>query len=308
MRIFLFLSALLILLNSCKQGFGKENLEIGSESTVSSAKIIAKELPFQYAKIEDRTKIIDSLKKKIASNKSLIVHVFVPLCDNENQGIVPTSPKLGNGLDLRNNLYWGVRHGMRTIFKNNSNWKKQSQLNPIDSNVLERVVFKRKYNKTEVILIMDAYRGDRMKECLEDYFNGLAENKMDSVRVDSTLIPAFGNSDLMVFNGHNGLMDTDISFKVTNPKIRQKDAISISCSSMYYFDAYYKQTNSYPLVTTEHSLYPGGFILEGILDKWATFSKDELIRQEAGNRYHAVKKCGVKGARGIFHTGWYEEY
>jgi len=44
--------------------------------------------------------------------------------------------------------------------------------------------------------------------------------------------------------------------------------------------------------------------LEGIIDKWATFKEDELIRQEAGNAYHRVKKCGIKGARNLFHSGW----
>ena len=28
-----------------------------------------------------------------------VVHVFVALADNENQGIVPVSPRLGNGED-----------------------------------------------------------------------------------------------------------------------------------------------------------------------------------------------------------------
>lgn len=99
-------------------------------------------------------------------------------------------------------------------------------------------------------------------------------------------------------------MDTEISYSITKPNIRQKDAISISCSSIYYFEEHYKKMNSYPIVTTKHNLYPGGFILEGIIDKWATFTKDELIRQEAGNAYHRVKKCGLKGARNLFHSGW----
>jgi len=34
------------------------------------------------------------------------IHVFVALCDNVNQGIVPVSAKLGNGQDIKGNLYW----------------------------------------------------------------------------------------------------------------------------------------------------------------------------------------------------------
>ena len=151
---------------------------------------------------------------------------------------------------------------------------------------------------------MDAYRGDRMKVCLEDYFNSLAENKTEILTIDSTKIPIYGNADLIGFNGHNGLMDTEISYEITKQNIRQKDALSISCQSKYYFNERYQEINAYPLVVTTNNLYPGGFIVEGIIEKWAIQKSDELIRQEAGNAYHRVKKCGIKGARRLFQTGW----
>lgn len=298
----LFLPILLfILCQSCETGYSKEDSIHPQNDKDISTKI---DSTINYNPIDNRDSITKQLKVKIANNKPLIVHVFVPLCDNINQGIVPTSPKLGNGLDLRNNLYWGVRHGMKTIFKNNKNWKMLHAYNPENNNVLERVIYERNYGKTKVTLIMDAYRGDKMKETLEDYFNSLAENKMSTITIEGKNIPIYGNSDLLVFNGHNGLMDTEISYTVTKSNIRQKDAISISCSSKYYFDNHYKKMNAYPIVTTQNNLYPGGFILEGIIDKWATFAEDEMIRQEAGNSYHRVKKCGIKGARNLFYTGW----
>ena len=43
------------------------------------------------------------------------VHVFVALCDNENQGIVPVPSHLGNGRDLKGNLYWGSSGGVKTF-------------------------------------------------------------------------------------------------------------------------------------------------------------------------------------------------
>ncbi|HBH24362.1 MAG TPA: hypothetical protein DDY13_13175 [Cytophagales bacterium] len=36
------------------------------------------------------------------------IHVFVALCDNEHQGIVPVPNTLGNGKDPNSNLYWGA--------------------------------------------------------------------------------------------------------------------------------------------------------------------------------------------------------
>ncbi len=44
------------------------------------------------------------------------IHIFVALCDNKNQGIVPVPPILGNGEDPKNNLYWGALYGVKTFF------------------------------------------------------------------------------------------------------------------------------------------------------------------------------------------------
>src|SRR5215510_12584294 len=51
------------------------------------------------------------------------IHVYVALCDNKYQGIVPVPAKIGNGQDPDNNLYWGCAFGVRTFFKKSSDWK-----------------------------------------------------------------------------------------------------------------------------------------------------------------------------------------
>jgi len=300
MKLKILTSALLLLSISC----GNSINEI--KNTIQEKEIIlVKETRPSYNQIKNREQIKNQLQTKIKNNKPLIAHILIPLCDNENQGIVPTSPKLGNGLDLRNNLYWGVRHGINTIFKRNKKWKLKGEVDNPNSNVLKRVIYERKFkNEATVLVILDAYRGDRMKACLEDYFNALAENKMDTLLLDSIQIPLYGNADLVGFNGHNGLMDREISYSITKKNIRQKDAISISCQSKYYFNERFKKLNAYPLVVTTGNLYPGGFIIEGIIEKWGLQETDELIRQEAGNSYHRVKKCGIRGARRLFGSGF----
>ena len=47
------------------------------------------------------------------------IHIFVALCDNKYQGIVPVPKAIGNGQDHNNNLYWGALYGIRTYFKKN---------------------------------------------------------------------------------------------------------------------------------------------------------------------------------------------
>ena len=46
-----------------------------------------------------------SLQIGYINAETKIIHVFVALCDNDSQGIVPVPKKIGNGNDPDNNLY-----------------------------------------------------------------------------------------------------------------------------------------------------------------------------------------------------------
>jgi hypothetical protein len=253
----------------------------------------------------DRTAIVAHLKEKVAAGEALNVHVLVPLCDNKNQGIVPTSESLGNGLSLRSNLYWATSKGMKRYFKEHKDWTLiSSQLDP-NEHALERVIFESKLsNGTMIRMVIDAYRGDRMKECLEHYFASLAGKLTHANTVEGREIALYGNADLLAFNGHNGLMDTDVDI-VQNTDGMQRDAVAIACISHDYFLPYLEASGSYPLVMTRSLLYPGAPVMEEVVKRWAQLQTNELIRQGAGDGYYRMKpKSGVNGARNMFKTGW----
>jgi hypothetical protein len=253
----------------------------------------------------DRTAIVARLEKKIAAGEALNVHVLVPLCDNENQGIVPTSASLGNGLSLKSNLYWATSKGMKRYFKEHKDWNLiSSQLDP-NEYVLERVLFERTMsNGTTVRMVIDAYRGDRMKKCLEHYFSSLSGHLKHQNTVENREVSLYGNADLIAFNGHNGLMDTNVDI-VKNSDGIQRDAVAIACVSHSWFLPHLEASQGYPLVMTRSLLYPGAPVMEELVSRWAMLQNDELIRQGAGDGYYAMKpKSGVNGARNMFKTGW----
>ena len=58
-----------------------------------------------------------------SSNSLRTIHVYVALCDNINQGIVPMPAAIGNGQDPSRNLYWGAGYGVKNYFNRKSdNW------------------------------------------------------------------------------------------------------------------------------------------------------------------------------------------
>lgn len=94
------------------------------------------------------------------------VHVFVALCDNKYQGIVPVPAAIGNGQAPNSNLYWGCSAGIRTYFKNSKEWTLIKRYK-LDNIRLERLLFKHKTRK--VYLVADAYDGRYIKQCTIDF-------------------------------------------------------------------------------------------------------------------------------------------
>lgn len=251
-----------------------------------------------------RDGITKKLKNKIDSSIPLVIHVFVPLCDNDNQGIVKVGGKLGDGRNLRTNLYWGAGYGLKTYFTRSKDWKFLKNSLDIDSAILERVIFSRVYpNKAKVFLILDGYAGDKMEECLNNYFKSLAGILNDSIFVDTLKIPAFGISDFLVFNGHNGLMDKDFPIYYNIDNI-EKDAAVIACLSYTYFIYRLEQLKAYPLITTTSLLPPEAYVISAIIDNWATLQTEENIRKSAGEAMARVHKLASNTCINMFSTGW----
>jgi hypothetical protein len=183
-------------------------------------------------------------------------------------------------------------------------WKLIHQQKDLNSNVLERVILQRKYNsKTIVYLTIDAYRGDRMKSCLEDFNLSISGNLTNYMEIEGHKIGINNNADLIGFNGHNGLMDTSIS-PLLNKGSNKKDAIVIACISNDYFLEHFLLAKAYPLILTTHLLAPEAYVISAIIDSWANLESGIQIRLNAARGYHQYQKCGLIGARRLFQTGW----
>ncbi len=144
------------------------------------------------------------------------IHVFVALCDNEHQGIVPVPKTLGNGDDPANNLYWGALYGTKAFLKRSGHWTLvATEKNPSET-ILERVVFKHKTR--DAYLVADAYRGREIKKAVADFLAAAAGNGPATLVCGDDSLRIRGGADLLVYIGHNGLMD----FDVVQPKRQAK--------------------------------------------------------------------------------------
>ena len=253
-----------------------------------------------------RDSILLRLRRKIAAGEVLIAHVFVPLCDNEHQGIVPVNARLGDGLNLRTNLYWGAGYGVKSFFLADKSWKLRQATPDPQPDILERVVFEKKFpNGARLLLVADAYRGDRMQACIHDFLHTLAGRRPDTLRLDGQTRPvAIGQPELAVFNGHNGLMDMSVPAVPQVPGLPCRDAAVIACASHRYFRQRLQCAGAFPVLTTRHLLAPEAYVLGALLEGWVAAEAETQLHVRAAKAYAQYQKCGYKGAYRTFNAGW----
>ena len=238
---------------------------------------------------------------QIDKSDAKTIHVFVALCDNKYQGIVPVPAAIGNGQNPDTNLYWGCSYGIRTFFKKSKDWKLLATRRK-NGTVLERLIFK--HATKNYYLIADAYDGQYIKQCTKDFLNSSCGNQKDTLLLNGKILGIGGNASLLAYIGHDGLMDFQLSETYSNTDNRKRDVIILACYSKHYFSPHLKTANVNPLLWTTNLMCPEAYTLHDALTGYVNGETNENIREKAVAAYSQYQKCSLKAARGLLVTGW----
>jgi hypothetical protein len=234
-----------------------------------------------------------------------LIHVYVALCDNDSQGIVPVSKRMGNGNDPNNNLYWGNGYGVRTFFNASDDWRLITTVKNPGTHVLERCVWKhRRYN---CIMVADAYKGARIKPCTIDFLRSASGNNNDTLTINdngSAMTLLLGNAHLVCYVGHDGLMDFQIENPPQNNGGAKKDVFILACASKLYFKEVITAAGANPVLWTTNLLGPEAYVLKAGIDGWLLNETGDQICVRAAKAYDQYVHCGYGGARRLFTTGF----
>lgn len=237
--------------------------------------------------------------KKNTDLPTKTIHIFVALCDNKYQGIVPVPAKIGNGQDPDNNLYWGCGYGIRTYFKNSKEWKFIKSVK-VNSVILERIVFK--HVRKNYYLVADAYDGQFIKNCTENFLKSACGQQKDEIEINNSKIGIAGNSELIAYIGHDGLMDFEIDKKFINTDNKKRSVIILACYSKKYFSPHLVSANVNPLVWTTHLMAPEAYTIHDAISGYLNNETNEQIRNRAALAYKKHQKCGLKAAKNLWLT------
>lgn len=217
----------------------------------------------------------------VASDRT--IGVYVALADNQNQGIVPVPKAIGNGDDPAANLYWGTAEGLKGWFDKSKTWQFTGRTNSAGTQVLDIRTYR--HASTNAVLTAMAYRGAAIKQCIRDF-----ETAVQS-----------GSYDLVVYIGHNGLMDFDLPVPtVPAGRTNRTDCIVLCCKSDSYFRTRLLSAGGRPVLLTTQLMYPGAFILHAVADDWIKGTDLAGIRESAGMAYARNQKLSRKAGVGVF--------
>jgi len=238
-----------------------------------------------------------------------VIHVFVALCDNKYQGIVPVPARIGNGQDPASNLYW-VGYGVKSYFKSSKEWKFVQSRKTVpskttgnkDSLILEQAVFK--HATKNWYLVADAYNGRYIRECTQDFLASCAGLYKDTVQLPDRAIGTSGNARMIAYIGHDGLMDFQLDNVYQCADGKTRDCIILACYSKSYFSEYIKSANANPLLWTTHLMGPEAYTLHDALTGYLLHESSEQVRTRAASAYSKYTKCSLKAAKNLLVYGW----
>lgn len=232
------------------------------------------------------------------------IHVFVALCDNESQGIVPVPSFLGDGRRPESNLYWGAMYGVQAYFDRQEAWQRVPVEESDDERILQRRLY---YNEHEdAYLLADAYDGREIKGCIEDFLSACSGAGV--LELTALGVPHFGGcADVLAYVGHDGLMEFSIDEDYSPMDDAERQAIVLACVSQPLFASYMKKTGALPLLWTTGLMAPEAYTLEAALSSWLKGGEAENVRSAAASAYAAYQKCSYNAARRLLVTGWADD-
>jgi hypothetical protein len=240
--------------------------------------------------------------QRLPANKNKVIQVWVALCDNKYQGIVPVPAAIGNGQDPARNLYWGAAFGVKTWYQKQSGWKKVLTVSDTARHLLERCVFWNATQKTW--LVADAWDGQFIKNCTDNFLKSAAGMVTDSVKVNGETVYCGGSANLLSYVGHDGLMDFKLTDAYRAANTEKRAAIILACYSRHYFTPHIKNSGAQPLLWSNGLMSPEAYTLDAAVNAWLAGSSDAVVLQKAAAAYHQYQRCGIKAAGRLLHAGW----
>jgi hypothetical protein len=156
-----------------------------------------------------------------------------------------------------------------------------------------------------VFIVADAWDGAHAKPALQAFLEMTAGRGRETVRTTDESgeleLAGGGAAHLVVFVGHNGLMEFSLSPPDPAAAADQaRSAVVLACSSREYFLDHLRAAAAHPLLLTTGFMAPEAYTLDAAVRAWITKGTTASVKEEAAQAYDRFQKSGIGAARGLF--------
>lgn len=234
--------------------------------------------------------LYERIEQDVQQGRPLRVRVYVALCDNASQGIVPVkNPAICDGDVPERNIYWGTRGGL-------SGFMGTAGFRLIESTQLEtgpiavRAVWRKRMfasallhgdgpRSIDVELEGLAYRGREIRSAMLDFVR--------AVHSDDAA-PA-GTPHIVAYVGHNYFLDTsdvrDFRDAARGAGAIAKGVVALSCLGDRSIRPYITRERADILVINTNLAYPGAWSLGGAIEALARRASARGVRDSAARAF-----------------------
>jgi len=153
-------------------------------------------------------------------------------------------------------------------------------------------------------LVADAYDGKYIKECTIDFLKSSSGITKDTLNINNETIGISGNSSLVSYIGHDGLMDFQLSESFKNIDGKKRSVIILACYSKRFFSPHLSNSNVNPLVWSTNLMAPEAYVIHDAITGYVNNEDNQQIRNRAAKAYSKFQKCSEKAAKNLLVTDW----
>ncbi|MFO0554841.1 MAG: hypothetical protein U0271_41070 [Polyangiaceae bacterium] len=240
---------------------------------------------------------------RVHSEKQLVVHVYVPLCSNDQVNCGSTLA--GEPANLEHNLYWGAIFGQKRFFSRKASTFTSLALETKGEVVLERAAFHKSVagapwgldEQVELVVVFDAYHGSQIDQAIDDFYREAEGGNRLTLHVGDNDVTY--QVDVVGYAGHNRMMDGKTAPEQTGAGAPLPSFV-MACDSKDYFSEPLAARGSSPLLLTRDLMAPEGYVVDAIALALGDNASKKTLRDKTVQAYARWQSIEASVAGRIF--------
>jgi len=246
--------------------------------------------------------LYDRIAADLGRDRPLVATVYVALCDNDSQGIVPVRNRsICDGRRPEANMYWATSGGLAGYLKR-AGWRRVATVEEPREGVAFEVVWHKRHRaggelrdrgvegSFDVYLVSVVFWGDHIREANIEYLRAVNRDDPRVLGVEGYGRLVYGGAGHVVgYIGHDYFFDVGDPAELIAPTRGEselhKGSFALACAGHQLIRPAITRRNSHILLLNRHLAFPGAWTVGGLIRGLASGQDGRGIHREAAREF-----------------------